>query len=252
MLLNLSFTLLNLLAQLLFNNCHFTQILRRPAMEDEFDKIKKKIEFVKMPPPPIPGMFYMEMIPNIDIKEHSPALDQDYKSIYTPITTFFPIDILMEMKEMEKNNDSSWLKKSNNIDSTFYQEKSERNEIFMRNESKSNIDDLLDYTLFLRDSFEVVNEPIDLETLGNENIVEEYPLVPEEERFVMLTGNFDNKSKNFKIYPSDTSLIDRIECNGESYNGTKLNVDDKISIEVKNGKAIYSFIKCVYKFNKTE
>ena len=98
-----------------------------------------------MPPPPIPSFFYMEMIPNIDTQLHSSSLDSEHKSIYTPILDFFPVDIFDEIKEMETEKQDGWLIRASTIDSSYYQEKSERNEIFMRNESKLHIEDLLDY-----------------------------------------------------------------------------------------------------------
>lgn len=219
----------------------------------EFEKLKEKINFVKLPPPPVPGPFYMEMIPNIDLKTHSSALDQNYKSLYTPITTFFPFDILKEIKEMEKDKTETWLKRSSNIDSVFYQEKNERNEIFMRNESKSNIEDLLDYNAFLKESFDAVMEVLDCDKFRNNYIVEEYPLVPEQNSFILITGAFDDtKDKSFIIEPSETSLIDKVETENTTYNSTKLNVDDKICVEIRDGKAFYSFVKCIYKFSRLE
>ena len=100
----------------------------------------KDLEFEKSLPAPIPGCFYIEMTPEIDTKSHSSALDSDFKKIHTPITEMFPIDVLAEMRNLENSKNETWLRQGTHIDSVFYQVKSDRNELLMRDEQKSNKD----------------------------------------------------------------------------------------------------------------
>lgn len=212
----------------------------------------KDIEFRKNTPAPLPGYFYMEMIPNINTRLHSNALDNDYKIIHTPITEMFPVDVLAEMRSLDDTKKESWLRQGTQIDTVYYQEKSDRNELLMRDEQKHTIEDVLDYQQYLQDTFERVNDHIN-------DIVEEYPLMLCDDEYVIMTGNFGNVSA-FRFEKGETSLVDKcIVCDQAStdsmvFDSTKLHVEDKICIEIRSGKAFYSAIKYVYRLSnrKTE
>lgn len=206
------------------------------------------VSFSKLPPAPVPGFFYIEMTPKIDIEQHCPSMDHLYKSIHTPITEMFPIDILEEMRTMEEGRGESWLRQGAHIDSTYYQEKSDRNELLMRDELKHNIEDVMDYQEYLRDTFATINEDLD----GYE-VEEEYPLFPSNEQLILVTGLFQGEdASGFVHETSETSLVDKCVVGGKTYNSTKLHVEDKICIEIRDGKAFYSPIMYIYKFGNIE
>lgn len=210
--------------------------------EDSIESLK----FENSIPAPLPGLFYMEMIPEVSTDGHSDVLDDDYRIIHTPINQLFPIDVLAELRTGEKTE--SWLRQNTQIDSLYYQEKSDRNELLMRDEQKKNIKDVLDYQKYLEETFEKVNEK-------NPDIVEEYPLLLGDDRYVLLTFNEDTNTSNlvgesFRLMKSDTSLVEKCEINGETYNSTKLHIEDKLCIEIKEGKAYYTPVNFVYKMNK--
>lgn len=205
----------------------------------------KNDQFEKQTPMPLPGCFYIEMIPNIPTNSHSNTLDSDYKIIHTPITEMFPIDVLSEMRNIDEDKKETWLRPGTQIDSFYYQEKSDRNELLMRDEQKHTIEDVCDYQSYLQDTFDLIYEP-------NEDIIEEYPLIAANKEFVIFSGDI-KKGEMFRLEKGETSLVDRCVVNdlstGEKkiFKSTKLHVEDKICIEIKEGMAHYSEIKYVYK-----
>lgn len=212
----------------------------------ELEEIKlEQIELDKLTPVPVPGCFYMEMIPNIDTTSHSNALDADYRRIHTPIMELFPIDVLAEMKSLDskESEEEHWLRRGTQIDTVYYQEKSDRNELLMRDEQKHTIEDMLDYQKHLQNTFEEVKIPLS-------DIVEEYPLVHGDDEYVLMTGDFEFFSEKFLVTSGDTSLANKCVINDMTYNSTKLHVEDKICLEIEEGKAIYSKIKYIYKLAK--
>lgn len=216
--------------------------MEQPPLDD--------VKFSKLPPAPVPGFFYIEMVPKIDIEQHCPSLDQLYKSIHTPITEMFPVDILEEMRTLEENKRETWLRQGTHINSTYYQEKSDRNELLMRDELKHNIEDVLDYQEYLKGTFATVNEHLE----GYE-IEEEYPLLPSNDQFILVTGlpqSGESGSTGFVHEASETSLVDKCIVEGKAYNSTKLHVEDKICIEIRDGKALYSPVRYVYKFSDAD
>ncbi|ELA42625.1 uncharacterized protein VICG_00377 [Vittaforma corneae ATCC 50505] len=210
----------------------------------------KDIEFEKTTPAPLPSYFYMEMVPNIDTRSYSNALDSDYKIIHTPITEMFPIDVLAEMRSLDDTKTESWLRQGTQIDSLYYQEKSDRNELLMRDEQKHTIEDVLDYQKYLQGTFEKVSDPVN-------DIIEEYPLLLCDDDYVIMTSDVENTG-TFRLEKGETSLVDRCiiddQLNGSSkvYDSTKLHVEDKICIEIKNEKAFYSAIRYVYRLSGGE
>lgn len=208
---------------------------------------KDEIEFSKLPPAPVPGFFYIEMTPKIDVEQHCSSLDQLYKSIHTPITEMFPVDILEEMRTIEESKREVWLRQGTHIDNTYYQEKSDRNELLMRDELKHNIEDVLDYQEYLKNTFAKANEYLE----GYE-VEEEYPLLPSSDQLILVTGSIlsgEDCSKGFVHEASETSLVDKCTVGNKIYNSTKLHVEDKICIEIRGDKAFYSPIGYVYKFS---
>lgn len=216
---------------------------------EEHENLKKEVEFKKYPPPPIPGPFFMDMIPNIDTTVHSSSLDQNYKTIHTPILELFPVDILSELRALEEDDDVSWLKKETIIGSNYYQEKIDRNELLMRDEQKKSIQDVLDYQAYLDNTFNLIHQD-----LQGYEIAEEYPLVPDDSKFAIVTGDINNNNnvQSCVLEASETSLIDKCTVNKIEYNSTKVHVEDKICIEIKNGKAYFSDIKYAYKFKRSD
>lgn len=199
------------------------------------------LSFAKPTPAPLPGYFYMEMIPDIPASHHSPALDSSYKHIHMPITQAAPIDVMSEIRECTDKNSESWLIQGAQIDSVYYQEKSDRNELLMRDEQKHAIQDVLDYQKHLVETFDRVND----KTPG---IVEEYPLLLAEEEAVVVSGA---DGKTFSVEDGETTLVGRCTVDGETvYESVKLYVEDKICIEIRDGKAYYMPIKYVYKLSK--
>jgi hypothetical protein len=203
------------------------------------EEIKKNLNFEKTIPAPIPGPFYMEMTPQIDTKSHSSALDADFKKIHTPITEFFPIDVLAEMRNLENSKNETWLRQGTQIDSLFYQVKSDRNELLMRDEQKSNIQEVLDYQSYLVNTFEQAKEHID-------QIEEEYPLVPSSIEYSVFVGQKESTGE-FKIEKGETTLFDKLILDNSVYNSSKLRMEDKICIEIRDGVAFYSPISYLYR-----
>jgi hypothetical protein len=198
-----------------------------------------QLEFEKKLPAPIPGYFYIEMTPKIDTKSHSSILDDSHKKILTPITEMFPIDILQEMKNLEESKPENWLRQTSHIDSLFYQEKSNKNELIMREELKSHIREVVDYQSYLKDTFKDVKEYI-------EEIVEEYPLVPSSVNYSLFVGQNESTGE-FKLEKSNTTLIDKMILENTSYDSTKLHMEDKICIEIRDGVAFYSPVSYLYR-----
>lgn len=213
---------------------------------EEFSNIKSNLQFNKLPPPPVSGLFYMDMAPVVDLKAHSSSLDEDYKSIQTPYLDFFPLDILHEMKNYAVVKEK-WDGKWRTLDSNYFQSKIERNYKLMRSESKNNIDDLMDYLSYLNGTFLSVNEPVE-----DYQILEEYPLIPTQDKFIVLTGDFADGDVEFEVSQGETTLVDKLQTGSGEYNSTKHSVDDKLCIEVRDGKAYYSTVRCVYKLTKAE
>lgn len=197
--------------------------------------------FEKSLPAPVSGCFYMEMTPDVDTKSHSSSMDADFKKIHTRITDMFPIDILSEMNKLESEKKENWLRQPEQIDNIYYEEKSNRNELIMRDEQKLTIEDVLDYQKHLQDSFEAVKVPM-------EDIEEEYPLFLSKSRYVAISGEISEMG-DFKLERGETTLVDKCLMNGKSYKSTKLHVDDKICIEIKDGVAYYSPIQYIYRFS---
>lgn len=217
-------------------------------MQDD-NALEKELKYEILPPPPVPGLFYMEMVPNIETQSHCSLLDQDYKSIYTPLTDYFPVDILAGVREIEQESRVGWLNKD--ISSSAYdQEKLDRNELLMRNEQKHHIEDVLNFQEYRDGTFKTVQE-----SCGDYEIEEEYQLVPSQDQFIIVTGNVseeDANARSFSLETSETSLIDRCMTENKAYNSTKLHVEDKICIEIRDGKAFYSLVKYAYKFDCTD
>lgn len=223
----------------------------------------KDLEFYKDVPAPVPGYFYMNMIPDsssnhtgidnpfLNSRKHSSALDADHKRILTPITETFPIDVLKEMLDMENQESSTWLRKGTQIDTVFYQEKSDRNQILLRDEFQDTIKEVVDFEKYLEDTFEQVKVPIS-------DVVEEYPLVPSKEVFSIFFGITDNQSPVVNIESGSSTLVDRCkisDLDGKEINQfdcTKLSIEDKLCLQVKDGKAYFSPVTCIYKLSKSK
>lgn len=200
-----------------------------------------QLELEKTIPAPIPGYFYIDMVPNIETQSHCSSLDQNFKKLHTPITEMFPIDVLGEMKSLEEPKPESWLRQTTQIDSVFYQEKSNKNELFMRDELKNHIQEVVDYQSYLNDTFNDAKEFID-------DIVEEYPLVPSSIQYSLFVGQ-NEKIGEFQLEKSNTTLVDKLIMKDSSYNSTKLHMEDKICIEIRDGTAFYSPVSYLYRLN---
>lgn len=199
----------------------------------------EKLEFDKSIPAPIPGYFYIDMVPKVDTKSHCASLDKDFKKIHTPITEMFPIDVLAEMKILGSSKGESWLRQGTQIDSVFYQEKSDRNELLMRDEQKSHIQDVVDYQSYLLETFNQSKEKLD-------DVIEEYPLVPTSMRYSLFSGQTE-KSGEFKLEKSNTTLFEKLITDQTVYNSTKVHIEDKICIEIRDGVAFYSPVAYLYR-----
>jgi hypothetical protein len=206
------------------------------------EQLKSQVEWKSCPPIPVPGNYFIDMVPKIDTTAHDGSIDQDYKSINTPFLELFPVDILKEMKEFFAPVNETWLRKDAQIDANYYQEQSFRNELIQRDETKNTIEDVFDYQKYIRESFDQVEED-----LSGYNVIEEYPIFPSiEEEYALMNGNI-NVNDSFEIVKGESSLVDLCKSNGKEYHCTKQHTDDNLCIEIVNGKAYYTILRYVYK-----
>lgn len=208
------------------------------------DEIKNIINLKKYPEPLIPGLYKIDIVPNIDIKKHDNSIDDDFYKIHTLFTTFFPIDFLEEIRKLENNNVAdSCLRKNEQIDNVYYRKQSDRNLIFKRAKEYLEINNLKNYQKDVAESFETINEE-----LSSYVIEEEYPLFPNKnDTYVVVNKTFE-EGDFFINKENQSSLIKACVVKEDNYNYMKQMSDDKIIIELKDGKAYYSNIKYFYKF----
>jgi hypothetical protein len=137
---------------------------------------------------------------------------------HTPLTEYFPVDILAGVREIEQESTVEWLNRETSR-SAFDQEKLDRNELIMRNDQKRRVEDVLNFQEY-RDWTSIAVH----ESCGDYEIKEEYPLIRSKDQIIIVTGNIseeDANSRGFSLETSETSLIDRCVTENKSYNSTK-------------------------------
>lgn len=210
------------------------------------ESIEDKIEWKIRPEPPVAGFYHIELVPRMDTQSHDPSIDDDYRKIHTPWVDFLQIDVLEELQKLETSVQESWLRQNEQIDSRYYSEQSARRNAIKRDESNIMIGDIRDYQKYIEESFENVDKPLD----GYE-IVEEYPLFPSEGApYILVSGDVAG-SGVFINEGGKSTLVDRCIMDGAVYNCVKQSSKDNIIIEIKDGKAFYSFTEYLFKFDKT-
>ncbi|KAL6120897.1 hypothetical protein NUSPORA_02290 [Nucleospora cyclopteri] len=206
------------------------------------DKKLLNLQWFTMPPTPVPGLFKMQMEINVDTTTHCDAIDKDYRNVYEDPMDILNIDVIDELIEFNKKDEKQWLKKDQSIDKGYYARQNERSEVFTRYAQSELLEKIFDYKEALKESFEKVNEQ-------DSDVVESYPLFPSnEDNFVMIAGaDFD-----FNSYTNNESdsVVNKIQINNKKYRLTLQNVDEYICINIKEGKAFYSFMKYIHKLSK--
>ncbi|KAI5170444.1 hypothetical protein PAEPH01_1433 [Pancytospora epiphaga] len=213
--------------------------------ENTRPQMMESIPWKKMPDAPVPGLFCMDMVPNIDTRSHDASLDNEYKLIHTPFLDFFPIDILAEMRNINDTTQETWLRHDEQIDSRYYREQSDRRDCIKRKEAKDYIEDVRDYQQYVNETFTAINK-----RLPNYEIVAEYELFPDTTTSMVLGNGEATAGESFEGRKGQSTLVDICLVGDQCYECIKQNSPDNIVIEVRDGKAYYTVIPCVYKFKK--
>lgn len=209
------------------------------------DGLEKQIAWRKTPEPPVPGLYCMDMVPNIDTRAHDPSLDAAYRRIHTPFLEFFPADILKEMRGVCESAREPWLRQDEQIDCLYYREQSDRRDCIKRDETKQHIEDVKDYQKHVRDTFADIDTP-----LSGYEIVEEYPLFPSQASDLVLANGSIGNGQSFVNEGGESTLVDLCVIDGKKYECVKQSSLDNIVIEIKDSKAYYSVVSYVYKFKE--
>lgn len=211
------------------------------------DAIISSIDWKRDIAPPIEGFYHIDMIPDIDIQSVDSSLDHDYRRIHTPFLDFFNIDIMTEMKKISSIEREEWLRPNEQIDSAYYREQSERKNCFKREFAHGQIVDTFNYQNYIKTSFDEVNE----DTPGYE-IIEEYSLYPSVSDPYTLSTGCESGSTGFISQGMESTFVEKCLVGDKMYECVKQSIDDSIVIEIKDGKAYYSFVNNVYKFKDAE
>ena len=204
--------------------------------------IASSLEWKVRPEPPVEGYYHIDLAPDVDLTEHDGSMDADFRRIHTPYIDFFPVDVLAEMQELSKTDSVNWLRKNEQIDSRYYLLRSERRNAIKRDVSNSIIGDIEDFQTRVLESFEKINEP-----LPEMDVVEEYPLFPaDSDPYVLINGEICGEGE-FALVKSEHSLVDTLKIGDREYSLVKQGIDDNMLLEIRDGKAYYSFAKILYK-----
>lgn len=217
-------------------------------------KDTNKLHFNVMPPVDLPGPFLMDIKLNeeMNLNEHSSAIDDDFKFIYEDPLNI--INILEEMNGLQDNltentSNTQLFKKEEIIDKDYYSKQNERSEVFLRYAQADRLKHIFNFTTFLDQSFRLVNEP-------DEEVVEEYELVPsKEDDFLMIAG----ESEAFNEFAfsnaldetgTNSSVVNKITVKGRTYNLTQQNAEKYLCVNIKGGKSYFSMMSKMYKISK--
>lgn len=213
--------------------------------KDTDEGLNGHLEWARGIEPPVPGMYYIDMIPNIDTQAHDPSLDKECRKIHTPFLDCFPVDILQEVRDVTAQSKETWLRKDEQIDSRYYREQSERRDCIKRDEANSYIEDVQDYQKYINETFNDIDMAIkDCE------VVEEYPLFPAADGEIVLINGDIAAGESFVRESGESTLVDRCLVEDKKYECIKQSSMDNIVIEIKEGKAYYSHVSYIYKFNE--
>lgn len=208
---------------------------------------KKDLKWANTPEPPVPGLYYMDMIPEIDYKTHDSSIDELHLRIHTEFNEFFPIDYMEEIRKLTNSSNESWLRQNKQIDEEYYRNQIERMDCIRRYEENTNIEDVFDYQSYLKESFTNINDELE----GYE-IEEEYPLFPSlKEEYFLAYGDIEegNEFYNKKV---GSSLVDTCLINEKEHELVKQSCNDNIIIEIQDGVAYYSEARFIFKIKKIE
>ncbi|KAI4292611.1 hypothetical protein PAPHI01_1885 [Pancytospora philotis] len=209
------------------------------------EELEQAIKWKTVPEAPVPGLFRMEMQPNIDIQAHDGALDPAYRKIHTSFLDFFPVDVLAEMEKISEPSSEAWLRHDEQIDSKYYRDQSDRRDSIRRSGVNDCIEDVKDYQAVVKASFDEVEQP-----LAGYDVEEEYELFPAvDSKIVVGTGRLGDGGR-FVNKAAGSSFVERCAIGDTDYECIKQSSVDNIIIEIRDGKAFYSIVPCVYKFKK--
>ncbi len=197
--------------------------------------------------PPLPGFYKMNVEIKKDLKEHDDRLDDDFKMIYSDPMSVLGISVVDELVNLENPVSSpSFLRDTNVMDQKYFMKKNEREEVFKRHEQKSQLEDLFNYQEQLKNSFKEIQNVEE----GEEDVVETYPLFPSiRDNFIMITGANNLEFNNYKNLDVD-GIVNRILVNGEKKNLILQKADTYLCINIKEGKAFYSYCEYIHKMGQ--
>ncbi|KAI5150946.1 hypothetical protein ENBRE01_1798 [Enteropsectra breve] len=197
-------------------------------------------------PAPLPGPFYIDLIPNVDMNKHDDSQDDNFQKIHTDFAEFFPFDILDELAKMDEKNNESWLRPGELIDSHYYKEQTERMNMIKRDIAKNTIDTAFNYIKYLKESYEAVDDPVP----SGLSIMEEFPLFPDADSEYALLNGCPENAHEFVSHGNASTFIDRCSIDGEDYKCIKQSCDKNIVIEIRDKKAYWADVSYMYKLDK--
>jgi hypothetical protein len=150
-----------------------------------------------------------------------------------------------ELRKISSLNKESWLRHDEQIDSRYYRKQSDRRDCLKRDVANNYIEEVQDYQKYVRESFVSVDS--DIEGL---EIVEEYPLFPSfTDLYVLVNSKFE-VGESFENKMGDNLVVNRCSVGDKTHEFIKQSCNDNVILEIRDGKAYYSFVDYVYKFRE--
>jgi len=187
------------------------------------------------------------MVPSTDTTSYDSALDNEFKKIYTPFIDSVKIDIIEEMLNLENTNDEPWLRKDDQIDLEYYKNQSERMDNIKREEIRNEVNEVVNYQEYVKNTFGKVSKPI-----AGLDVAEEYPIFPDHERVLSLGIGVKRFSSEFESIAAKSTLISECKIDDSPYSYTVHNCEKILALEIRNGRAYYRFVDRIYKFVPAE
>lgn len=209
--------------------------------------IEDDICWANAPPPPLPGMCYIEPHIKHDFTSFDGSLDGVIpKRLYTDLVEALDIDFMGIVLGYDEESD--WLETS---DVAVNQGK--RGEILNREKIKKSVSELFDYQKYIQDSFDDVDDivhPTD-RSIKVEAAFEVIPDTTSENTIVQSECTEINSGISFEMKDGVSKLFNTVDMSdGSTLTCLSQRVNDLILFHVRDGNAYYSDVSTLHKLQK--
>lgn len=228
------------------------------ATEDQ-EEIEKGLCWANSPPPPIPGMYYIEPQIKHDFSSFDDSLEGVIpKEIHTDLLEALEVDFMKIVMEHDSNTGGlkkeSWSGRLDQISDQSFGIQEKRSEVLEREKVNRNMKELFDYQKYIQESFEDVSSithPIN----ANIKVEASFDLFPESNiENILIQSDCMELFPNTRIEVEEdgfSRLFNKARMpDGSVFACFPQRINDFIVFSVRDGRAYYSEIPTLYRLQE--